>query len=115
MPICRNLDIKFRVGLEMIEQAPRVGREFHVGPLGDRYALARDLKTGQPFVPHRPCESDPEVQLDLGSFLVLFRGQERDDLLQLIGSLLPVDEQAGQDGANVVRPPRFMSRWMPAR
>ncbi|WP_353959813.1 hypothetical protein [Methylobacterium longum] len=98
----------------MIEQAPRVAREFHVGPRGDRYALTRDLKTGQPYVLHRPCESDPEVQLDLGSFLVLFRGQERDDLLHLIALLLPDEEQAGQDSANVVRPLRFMSRWMPS-
>ena len=99
----------------MIEHAPRVAREFHVGPRGDRYALTRDLKTGQPYVLHRPCESDPEVQLDLGSFLVLFQGQERDDLLQLIASLLPEDEQAAQDGTNIVRTPRFMSRWMPGR
>ena len=99
----------------MIEHAPRVAREFHVGPRGERYALTRDLKTGQPYVLHRPCESDPEVQLDLGSFLVLFQGQERDDLLQLIASLLPEDEQAAQDGANIVRTPRFMSRWMPGR
>ncbi|GJE14838.1 hypothetical protein [Methylobacterium longum] len=99
----------------MTEQVPRVAREFHVGPAGDRYALTRDLKTGEPYVLHRPCESDPEVQLDLGSFLVLFRGQERDDLLQLIGSLLPDDEQPVRDGLGVVRPARFMSRWMPSR
>ncbi|GJE52547.1 hypothetical protein GOFOIKOB_5620 [Methylobacterium tardum] len=99
----------------MIGQAPRVAREFHVGPRGDRYALTRDLTTGQPYVLHRSCETDPEVQIDLGSFLVLFRGPERDDLLELIASLLPEDEQSTQDGANVVRPPRFMSRWMPAR
>ena len=99
----------------MIEQAPRHGTEFHVGPLGDRYVLTRDLKTGEPYVLHRSCETDPVVQLDLGSFLVLFRGQERDDLLQLIGSMLPDGEQAGQDGANVVRPLRFISRWMSSR
>ncbi|MCJ2068782.1 hypothetical protein MKK75_08200 [Methylobacterium sp. J-030] len=99
----------------MIEQAPRVAKEFHVGPRGDRYALSRDLKTGQPYVLHRPSDELPEVELDLGSFLVLFRGQERDDLLQLIASLLPEDERAGQDGGNVVRPVRFMSRWMSNR
>ncbi|MBE7159058.1 MAG: hypothetical protein INR62_11610, partial [Rhodospirillales bacterium] len=49
------------------------------------------------------------------SFLVLFQGKERDDLLQMIGSFLPEDEQAEQDSANVVRPARFMSRWMPGR
>ena len=99
----------------MIEQSPRVAKEFHLGPRGDCYALTRDLKNGQPYVLHRSGEDASEVQLDLGSFLVLFRGQERDDLLQLIGSLLSDDEQAGQDGANVVRPPRFMSRWMQGR
>lgn len=98
----------------MIEQAPRVVREFHVGPRGDRYALTRDLKSGQPYVLHRPCETDPEVQIDLGSFLVLYRGRERDDLLELIASLLPEDEQSAQDVTNIVRPPRFMSRWMPS-
>ncbi|MBP1180964.1 hypothetical protein [Methylobacterium sp. PvR107] len=77
--------------------------------------MTRDLKTGQPYVLHRPCATDPEVQIDLGAFLVLFRGQERDDLLELIASLLPEDEQAAQDSANVLRPPRFMSRWMPVR
>lgn len=99
----------------MIGQAPRVVREFHVGPRGDRYALTRDLTTGQPYVLHRSCETEPEVQIDLGSFLVLFQGQERDDLLELIASLLPEDAQSAQDSANVLRPPRFMSRWMPVR
>lgn len=115
MPICRRLNGEFCVGTTMIEQVPRVAREFHVGPRGDRYALVRDLKTGQPYVVHRPCETDPEVEIDLGSFLVLFQGKERDDLLQMIGSFLPEDEQAEQDSANVVRPARFMSRWMPGR
>jgi hypothetical protein len=107
----------------MIEQAPRVAREFHVGPAGDRWALSRDLTTGQPYVLHRPGEDEPEVQLELGSFLVLFQGQERDDLLRLIASLLPHDEPAahngdhdgGHEAANVVRPLRFVSRWMPGR
>jgi hypothetical protein len=99
----------------MIENAPRVAKEFHVGPRGDRYALTRDLETGQPYILHRRADDSQEVELDLGSFLVLFRGQERKDLLLLIGSLLPDDEQTGRDGANVVRPARFMSRWMPSR
>lgn len=98
----------------MIEQMQRVAREFLVGPRGDRFALVQDLKTGQPDVLYRPCVTDPEVGIDLGSFLVLFQGQERDDLLQLIGSFLPEDEQAEQDSANVVRPARFMSRWLPS-
>ncbi|MCJ2048687.1 hypothetical protein [Methylobacterium sp. J-070] len=99
----------------MIEQAPRVAREFHVGPFGDRYALTRDLKTGQPYVLHRARDDEPEVELDLGAFLVLFQGQERDNLLRLIASLLPDDEVTMRDATNVVRPPRFMSRWMSAR
>ncbi|MGH1571220.1 hypothetical protein ACRAWG_11675 [Methylobacterium sp. P31] len=45
---------------------------------------------------------------------MLFQGEERDDLLRLIASLLPDDEQSAQDGTNLVRPPRFMSRWMPS-
>jgi len=95
----------------MIEQAPRAAREFHVGPAGDRWLLMRDLSTGQPYVLHRPTD-EPEVELDLGSFLVLFRGQERIGLMQLIASLLP-DEAALNDGAaNVVRPLKFMSRWI---
>jgi hypothetical protein len=92
----------------MIEQSPRVAREFHGGPGGDRYVPARDPKTGQPHVLHCAGEDQPELELDLGSFLVLFRGRERNDLLQLIASLLPDEE-------HVVRPSRFMSRWMPAR
>lgn len=99
----------------MIEHAPRVAREFHIGPRGDRYALTRDLTNGQPYVLHRPSDDLPEVQLDLGSFLVLFRGQERDALLDLIASLLPEDETSADAGGNVVRPPRFMSRWMSVR
>src|ERR1700709_1013232 len=99
----------------MIEQAPRVAREFHVGSDGDRWSLTRDLKTGQPYVLHRPAEDEPEVELELGSFLVLFQGKERDDLLPLIASLLPDEEPVSGGGANVVRPPAFMSRWMPRR
>lgn len=98
----------------MIEQAPRAAREFHVGPAGDRWLLMRDLSTGQPYVLHRPAD-EPEVELDLGSFLVLFRGQERAGLMQLIASLLP-DEAELDDGAlNVVRPLKFMSRWIAGR
>jgi hypothetical protein len=97
----------------MIEHAPRVAKEFHVGPRGDRYALARDLATGQPYVLHRPSGDLPEVQLDLGSFLVLFRGEQRDSLLQLIASLLPEDKAAADDPSNVLQPIKFMSRWMP--
>jgi len=109
--------ISLRVCVEsgMIEHAPRVAKEFHVGVRGDRYALTRDLKTGQPYVLHRPGDDVPEVQLDLGSFLVLFRGQERDDLLHLIASLLPGDESAVEAPADPVRPARFMSRWLPNR
>lgn len=99
----------------MIEQLPRVIKEFHVGPLGDRYALTRDLKTGQPYVLHRHSEDEPEVQLDLGSFLVLFRGQERDDLLQLIASLLPDEGPSAHHEANAARPLQFVSRWLPSR
>lgn len=99
----------------MIEQAPRVAREFHVGSDGDRWSLMRDLNTGRPYVVHRPSDDEPEVELDLGSFLVLFQGQERDTLLQLIASLLPEEEPSDRDETNVVRPPRFLSRWMPNR
>lgn len=95
----------------MIEQVPRVAREFHIGPRGDRYALTRDLKTGQPYVLHRIAEGEPEVQIDLGSFLVLFRGRERDDLLKLIASLLPEEDTSTRGADNVVRPIRFISRW----
>lgn len=98
----------------MIGQTPRVAREFHIGPRGDRYALSRDLTTGRPYVLHRPSDDLPEVELDLGSFLVLFRGQEREDLLQLIASLLPEDA-ASRDEADVIRPTRFMSRWISDR
>ncbi|TXN41373.1 hypothetical protein FV233_25225 [Methylobacterium sp. WL7] len=98
----------------MIEQAPRAAREFHVGPGGDRWFLMRDLSTGQPYVLHRPTD-ETEVELDLGSFLVLFRGEERASLMQLIASLLP-DEAALDDGAvNVVGPLKFMSRWIAGR
>ncbi|MCJ2093258.1 hypothetical protein MKK67_12270 [Methylobacterium sp. J-072] len=98
----------------MIEQAPRAAREFHVGPAGDRWLLMRDLNTGQPYVLHRPAD-EPEVELDLGSFLVLFHGQERAGLLDLIASLLPDDEAPAHDEATVVRSPRFLSRWIPSR
>lgn len=99
----------------MIEQAPRVAREFHVGSAGDRWSLMRDLKTGRPYVMHRLSNDEPEVELDLGSFLVLFAGQEGDNLLQLIASLLPNYEGSARDETNIVRPLRFMSRWMPNR
>lgn len=99
----------------MIEHTPRVAREFHVGPAGDRWALTRDLRTGQPYVLHRATRDEPDVELDLGSFLVLFQGQEREDLLQLIGSLLPDDGTAIDHRSDVDRPPRFLSRWMPSR
>ncbi|MCJ2117665.1 hypothetical protein MKK65_14000 [Methylobacterium sp. J-001] len=99
----------------MIDQAPRVAKEFHVGSAGDRWSLMRDLNTGQPYVVHRPSDDEPEVELDLGSFLVLFHGQERDSLLQLIASLLPDGEPSDRDETNVVRSPRFLSRWMPSR
>ena len=99
----------------MIGQAPRVAREFHVGPDGDRWLLMRDLSTGQPYVLHRPADDEPELELDLGSFLVLFHGQERAGLLQLIASLLPDETSLVGDGPNLVRPLKFMSRWMPSR
>lgn len=101
----------------MIEQGPRIAREFHVGVGGDRWALMRDLQTGQPYVSHSPGDDAPKVQLDLGSFLVLFTGEEREKLLRLIGSLLP-DEDArehadGRPGTS--RPLTFVSRWLPNR
>ncbi|MCJ2088098.1 hypothetical protein MKK88_19230 [Methylobacterium sp. E-005] len=98
----------------MIEHAPRIAKEFHVGAGGDRYALTRDLKTGEPYVLHRPGDDVPEVQLDLGAFLVLFRGRERDDLLHLIASLVP-DDAVGKARAHPARPVRFMSRWLTNR
>lgn len=101
----------------MIEQGPRIAREFHVGVGGDRWALMRDLQTGQPYVAHSPGDDAPEVQLDLGSFLVLFTGEEREKLLRLIGSLLPdEDARADADGrAGTSRPLTFVSRWLPNR
>ncbi|MGU3542219.1 hypothetical protein [Methylobacterium sp. A52T] len=101
----------------MIEQGPRIAREFHVGVGGDRWALMRDLQTGQPYVSHCPGDDAPEVQLDLGSFLVLFTGEEREKLLRLIGSLLPdEDARAGADGRpGTSRPLTFVSRWLPNR
>ena len=99
----------------MIENAPQTAREFHTEPDGKRWLLTRDLKTGRPYVLYRHGENELPVELDLGSFLVLFQGQERDKLLQLIASLLPDAGAPMHDGTNVVRPPRFMSRWMPNR
>ncbi|WCS25476.1 hypothetical protein LOK46_01140 [Methylobacterium sp. NMS14P] len=101
----------------MIEQAPRIAREFHVGVGGDRWALTRDVQTGQPYVSHRPGDDAPEVQLDLGSFLVLFTGEEREKLLDLIASLLPDAEALGDAGARpgAARPLPFVSRWLPSR
>ncbi|MGU3474625.1 hypothetical protein [Methylobacterium sp. B34] len=77
----------------------------------------RDLQTGQPYVSHSPGDDAPEVQLDLGSFLVLFTGEEREKLLRLIGSLLPdEDARADADGrAGTSRPLTFVSRWLPNR
>jgi hypothetical protein len=60
----------------MTDQASRAVKEFHLEPDGKRWALTRDLRTGQPYVLHRPGEDEPEVELALGSFLVLFHGQE---------------------------------------
>jgi hypothetical protein len=97
----------------MIEQAPRVEREFHVGPGGDRWTLTRSPKTGQPYVLHRPNETAHEVELDLGSFLVLFDGQEREELLRLIGSLLSDDGTDAAARTPASRAPRLISRWMP--
>lgn len=97
----------------MIEQAPRVEREFHVGPGGDRWTLTRSPKTGQPYVLHRPHEQAREVELDLGSFLVLFDGQEREELLRLIGSLLTDRPADAAVGVVAPRAPRLISRWMP--
>lgn len=101
----------------MIEQAPRVVREFHVGADGDRWALTRDVNTGQPYVLHRTGDDEPEVELELGSFLVLFSGAERENLLRLIASLVPDDEPVrdGSAGASVARPLHFVSRWLPNR
>ena len=100
----------------MIEQAPRIARDFHVGVGGDRGALMRDGQSGQPYVSHRPGDDAPEVQLDLGSFLVLFTGEEREKLLDLIASLLP-DEAHGDAGtrSGAARPLPFVSRWLPNR
>jgi hypothetical protein len=101
----------------MIDQAPRIAREFHVGAGGDRWALTRDLQIGRPYVLHHPGNDAPEVQLDLGSFLVLFTGDEREDLLRLIASLLPDAEPIldARDGAGTTRPLHFVSRWLRAR
>ncbi|MEE7502061.1 hypothetical protein ACLBXO_06250 [Methylobacterium sp. C33D] len=101
----------------MIEQAPRIAREFHVGVGGDRWSLMRDVPTGQPYIAHRPGADMPEVQLDLGSFLVLFTGEEREKLLSLIASLLP-DSGAREDAGDrpaTARPRPFVSRWLPNR
>lgn len=101
----------------MIEQASRIAREFHVGADGDRWALMRDVRTGQPYVSHRPGNDAPEVELDLGSFLVLFTGEEREKLLRLIASLLPDADARGNAGERPggARPLPFVSRWLPNR
>jgi hypothetical protein len=98
----------------MVEQPPRVEREFHIGAAGDRWFLMRDLSTGNPYVLHRPVD-EPEVELVLGSFLVLFHGEERAGLLQLIASLLPHAESSTCEEVSVIRAPRFISRWIPTR
>jgi hypothetical protein len=97
----------------MIEPVQRVEREFHVGPDGDRWTLTRSHKTGQPYVLHRPRADAHEVELDLGSFLVLFDGQEREELLRLIGSLLTDDRMDASARTTASRAPGLMSRWMP--
>ncbi|MCJ2050391.1 hypothetical protein [Methylobacterium sp. J-070] len=98
----------------MIQDALRAAREFHAEPDGKRWFLARDPKTGQPFVIHHLGKGRLTIELDLGSFLVLFEGREREGLFRLIGSLLPNDGPALQQGGNVVRPSRFLSRGTPA-
>ncbi|MCJ2068594.1 hypothetical protein MKK75_07205 [Methylobacterium sp. J-030] len=62
---------------------------------------------------YRPGENELEVEFNLGTFLVLFEGPERDNLLRLIAALLPGGEAMSSDESNVVRPMKFISRWMP--
>lgn len=114
MPVCRMLAIEFCVVTTMTEHAARIEREFHVGPAGERWTLARDLRTGLPTVLHCKSQDARAIELDLGSFLVLFKGQERDELLRLIGSLLPDGEPpAATADMPAPRPARFVSRWIP--
>ena len=99
----------------MTDLAAGLAREFYVGPGGNRWLLACDAGTGKPFVIHRPGQDEMEVEFDLGSFLVLFEGQERDGLLRLIASLVPDAAAARQDESVTVRsarpPPRSWPRW----
>lgn len=114
MAVCCASAIEFCVETTMTEHAARIEREFHVGPAGDRWTLARDLRTGLPTVLHCRSQDARAIELDLGSFLVLFKGQERDGLLRLIASLLPDGEPPSATvEVPAPRPARFVSRWMP--
>lgn len=99
----------------MTDDALRMTREFHAEPDGKRWLLARDPKTGRPFVIHHLGRDRLTIELDLGSFLVLFQGRERDGLFRLIASLLPDEGAAPHAGTRVLRPSQFLSLGTPRR
>jgi hypothetical protein len=97
----------------MTEAGPRAVREFYVEPDGRRWSLTRDLETGHPYVLHKPADDKLEVELDLGSFLVLFEGRERDELLRLIAAQLLDTAPPDQPRQGAIGPLWFLSRWKP--
>jgi hypothetical protein len=86
----------------MIDLMRQAAREFYVEPGGKRWFLVCDHRTGRPYVVHQPGQGRLKIELDLGSFLVLFQGRERDGLLKLIASLLPSDNATACDGSDGV-------------
>lgn len=97
----------------MLEQGPSVVREFHAGPDGRRWSLTRDAATGQPLVQRTLCDGEPEIELELGSFLVLFQGQEKEELLRLIASQLLDVQPSASPVADAIGPAKFISKWLP--
>jgi hypothetical protein len=94
----------------MIDLARDTVREFYVEPGGKRWLLACDRRTGRPYVVHQPGQGRLKIELDLGSFLVLFQGRERDGLLKLIASLLPDDFATAHDRSDGAGAARQVSR-----
>ena len=66
-------------------------RELYSSPNGDRWLLARDVRTGRVFVRHEPnaASGGETAELGIGEFLIRgVYGPEHQELLRLIGTLV---------------------------
>jgi hypothetical protein len=70
---------------------PVMSRAFYCSSNGDRWCLEREPRSGRVFIRHQPnAASGGDTSLtEIAEFLAQNHGPEQQELLRLIGSLVP--------------------------